>query len=317
MVIDFRLLAPSYFQLLATVCSLVQKIFDDALESLGESHYINHYIPSQSRFLEQMSLVNHSLTRSIQQEFLSIQNWLHLMTTKIQLLIGVGINGLLRANNDSDIVEITDQSYGRFVQVTETHIEFINFCSCRQTPTFCQIVPRLDAVNGTQSYSWRFFVGMNAGCIPWLGLLLTDTTWWYRTDIIEQIRFLFGDHLRNQSNPIITPLSNQTTTRFPYESGSYFVFEELLKEALLEQWTGELTRFDLFYEECAPTECIYLIESQRPQLAAFLLLISICGGLNKVLRWTSWLLLQMIFYVRNRYRHRRDQGKLMLILMSR
>ena len=85
-------------------------------------------------------------------------------------------------------------------------------------------VHMLAAINVTQPYPTRNFVGMNAGCVPWLGLLATNTTWWYRTDIIEQIRLLFGDHLRNQSNPTITTLSNQTQTKFRYRNGSYLVF---------------------------------------------------------------------------------------------
>ena len=84
-------------------------------------------------------------------------------------------------------------------------------------------------------------------------------------------------------------------------------------EGLIEQWTGNLTRFDLFYEECAPTECIYIIPAQRSRLAALLLLISICGGLNQVLRWFSLLIIQMAFYIKKQYRHRREQGKCMFV----
>ena len=308
-IIDFRRVAPSYFQLIATVCSLVQNAFNDALDVLGESYSINPYLPSRSQFLEQMSILNATLTTSIQQEFLTIQNWLHLMTTQSQLFVGLSSNGYLALINGTNVVEIIDANLLRFAQVTEENVQVINTCSCRQLITICQAVAFLDEVNTIPSYPFRFFVGMNVGCVPWLGLLLADTNWWYRTDIIEQIRLIFGDNLRNQSDLIITPLNNQTETRFRGTNGSHSLFEVLLREALLEQWNGNLTRFDLFYEECAPKECIYIIQSRRSRLAALLLLISICGGLNQVLRWFALVVFQIIFYLTYLYRHQRGQGK--------
>lgn len=305
--IDFRVVAPSYFQLLAIACSLVENTFDNVLNTLEERHYINQYIPSQFEFLAQMSLLNESLTTSAQQEFLTIQNWLHLMTTHNQFLMGLGTNGRLTANTGSDVVEVTERDLGRYGEVTETLFTYTSTCSCRQFPTICQVVPFLDAVNGGQMYPFRFFVGMNVGCIPWAGLLSTNVSWWYRTDIIDQIRLLFDEHPHNQSDSIISPLGNQTETRFRYPNGSHRLFEALFEEALLERWTGNLTRFDLFYQECAPKECTYVIRSERSRLVALLLLVSICGGLNKVLRWFSSLFLRMIFFLGNRYLRRRDQ----------
>ena len=306
---DFPRLASSYFQLLAAVCSFVHDTFDDALHTLGESEYVNQYLPSEERFLEKMSSLNQSITASIQEEFRIIQNWLDLMTTHSQLLIGLPLNGGLAFIDGSDIFEIREIILGSYGTITETGFEFSNTCSCRQKPAFCQIPTILDRIDADQSYPLRILVEMNAGCIPWLGLLLTDTTWWYRTDVIEQIRLLLGDPRRNRSEPIIVPLSNQTETRFPFQNGSYPLFEAMLKEALLERWTGDLARFDLFYHECAPTECTYLIQSERSRLAALLLLLSVCGGLNQVLRWFSLLFVQIFVFIRGRYRHRRLRGK--------
>lgn len=287
----------------------MQNTFDDALNTLEESHYINQYLPSQSRFLEQMSSLNQSLTTSIQQEFLSVQNWLHLMTTQSQLLMGLGLNGRLTVNNDGLIVDITDTHIG-VSEVIDGLTFALNDCSCRQFSQFCQFITILHDVSEVQWYPWRIFVEMKAGCIPWLGLLSANTTWWHQADIVEHIRLIFGDHLRNQPNPIIVPLSNETETRFRYQNGTYPLFEDLIKEALLERWTGNLTRFDLLYQECAPIECTHLIQSQWSRLAASLLLTSICSGLNVVLRWSSFLFLRMGFYLIDRYRHQRDQGKL-------
>lgn len=263
LVVDFRRLASSYFQLLAAICSLVQNIFDDALDTLQENQYINQYLPSESQFLEHIRLLNESFAASVQQEFFNLQSWLHLMTTESQLFVGLSLHGYLKANDDSDVVEIMTINAVSSAQVTETEITMSSVCSCRQRPTDCLIVTNLVEVEGSRPYPSRYFVGMNVGCIPWLGLLLTDTTWWHRTDIIEQIRLLFGDHLRNRSTSIITPLSNQTQTRFRFTNGSQPLFEHLLKAALLERWTGNLTRFGLFYQECALRKCIYLIQSRR------------------------------------------------------
>ena len=315
--VDFRSLAPSYFQLLVMVCSLIHNTLDDALITLGENHYINQYLPSRSAFVEQMRLLNESSTTSIQQEFLSLENWLHLMTTESQLFVGLSLNGYLEENGNDDVVDIVLREAVLLSDLTETDFSWASTCSCLLLPTDCQFLTLLYEVNSDRFYPHRNFVGMSGGCIPWLGLLVSDTTWWHRTDIIDQIRLLFNDHLRNLPDPIIIPLSNYTQTRFRLTDGSHPLFEDLLKQALLEQWTGDLTRFDLFYEECAPSECTYLIQSQRSRLAALLLLISICGGLNKLLRWFSLIMLRLVFYLRNRYRHQRDRGKMILMFMMR
>ena len=312
-IVDFRRVAPSYFQLLATVCSLIQSTFNDALDTLARSQFINQYLPSKSQFLEKTTSLNQSFTNSLEQDFLSMQNWLYLVTTQSQLLIGLALNGRLTSEDNDDIVRIWGPPLGLFGTITETSISLRGICSCRRMTTLCQVVSVLSAVSSNETYPERYFVGMNAGCFPWLGILATNINWWYRTDIIEQIRLLFGDHLRNQSDPIITPLSNQTKTRFRY-NGSFPLFRQLLAEALLEDWDGNLTRFDLFYEQCAPKECNYLIKSERPHLTAFLLLISICGGLNRILRWFTLLLILSIFYVTHSCHHRRRQGKHLLLV---
>ena len=173
---------------------------------------------------------------------------------------------------------------------------------------------RLEAIQVNQSYPTSNLIGMNAGCVPWLGLLTTDTTWWYRNDIIAQIRLLFGDHLRNQSIPTVTALNNQMPSKFRYKNGSYLRFQDILAEASLEEWTGDLTRFDLFYGECAPKECTYVIQSRRDRVTAFLLLVSICGGLNHLLRWFTLIVFLILSYVRDRHRYRREQGKHRLLI---
>ena len=227
--LDFRIASRPYFQLLANVCYLVRNIFDDALNTSKESHYINQFLLSQSKFLEQMLLLNQSLTTSIQQEFLSIQSWLGLMTTHSQLLVGLLTNANFDPDDNSDVIRISDIFLA--VYDREEGFSYHQHSLCRQSPEIGRALVTIDfaVINNTEYFVNRQFNEMYAGCVPWLALLLTDTTWWYHTDTINHIRLTFGDNLRNQSDPIIIPLSNQTQTRFRYKNGSHPPFQDILR----------------------------------------------------------------------------------------
>ena len=308
--IDFRRILPSYFQLLRSSCLVARDMIDQALDTLSITRFVNDRVLSKDRFIEQMQNLNKSFTSSIQLEFSSTNRWLYLTSTTSQFLIGLNLNGELRIDDNNSTVRIKDPEMALISYVTEDFYGVRGVCSCRFIANQCQVVSVFYETNTDESVSKKYFVGMNAGCTPWLGLLQSNIDWWFSVHYVERIRQILMENVRNRSIPNLEPLRNDTETRFPCENGSYPVFEDLLEEVLIEKWRGNTTRFDLFYEQCAPRECTYTITAKRSPLAALLVLISISSGLNRILRWISSFSLLLGFLIIDKYRrHYQQQSK--------
>ncbi|CAF0876214.1 unnamed protein product [Adineta steineri] len=65
--------------------------------------------------------------------------------------------------------------------------------------------------------------------------------------------------------------------------------------SMLRFFSQTNTHFDQFYNECLPRSCTYTNKQRRGILASLLLLIAICGGLNKMFRILIPLFGKIIF----------------------
>ncbi|CAF3159762.1 unnamed protein product, partial [Rotaria sp. Silwood2] len=83
---DFRSIGASYFQLLATFCSIAKEIIDEALLTLAKAQFVNDRVISKSYFIQQMQNLNNTYTNSIRKEFLITKEWLYTTAQTNQLL---------------------------------------------------------------------------------------------------------------------------------------------------------------------------------------------------------------------------------------
>ncbi|CAF2844404.1 unnamed protein product [Rotaria sp. Silwood2] len=65
------------------------------------------------------------------------------------------------------------------------------------------------------------------------------------------------------------------------------------------------THFDLFYDQCAPATCSYRITKRRNIIVAILLLMSICGGLNRGLQILLPLICKIVFFCIDKWKTRK------------
>src|SRR5690349_15445324 len=91
-------------------------------------------------------------------------------------------------------------------------------------------------------------------------------------------------------SPNIKSLNTSMSTRF-----GNILLESLLREMLMKTWIGNDTRFDQFYNKCAPISCSYTIV-QRRNIIVVLLLISIYSGLTQGRRIFVPLIGKFIFF---------------------
>lgn len=308
--IDFRRTAPSYFQLVATLCSIARETIGTALSTLMTSRFVNDRVLSRSLFDEQIQRLNQTFTSSLRENFLAVKDWIDITVQVNQFLTGLNLNGLIRVSDDHTSVSIEDPIWGLIGIVEETWYASAGPCSCRKNAYDCQIVSILYQTLANGSLSQRNFVGMNAGCVPWYGVLRSNIGWWYKNASVEQIRQTFTVGAQSELPPSIQALDPHVDSRFRQENELYPDFHTLVEEILIESWIGNRSRFDLFFKQCAPTFCSYTIDDRYSRITALLLLASICGGLNRALRLLVPVLVLIVFNTIDTYRNRLpDQGK--------
>ncbi|CAF4517777.1 unnamed protein product [Rotaria sp. Silwood2] len=281
---DFRSIGASYFQLLATFCSIAKENIDEALLTLAKAQFVNDRVISKSSFIQQMQNLNNTYTNSIRKEFLITKEWLYTTAQTNQFLNALEINTKILVNNDDFSIIIADLSLAEFSYPNDNSISVNGACSCRRNGYLCSIASILyyNTVNGSQT--WHYFIGMDVGCVPLFGLLKSSIDWWYKSIYIEQIRESFAEGIQSKLSPDIHSLDSNISSRFRNDDGTYPEFNVLVDEMLIESWTSDVSRFDLFYSQCQPKSCSYVIDARYPRFVALLILISICGGLNRGFR---------------------------------
>ena len=126
--------------------------------------------------------------------------------------------------------------------------------------------------------------------MPLIGFLQSTFTWWYDGTYLKNIQETYARVIYSQPPPNIKPLNASVSTRFGKE-----VLGTLLNEMFLEMPIGNETHFDQFYTQCAPISCSYTIVQRRDLIVVLFLLISICSGLNKILRILLRAFVKLIF----------------------
>ncbi|CAF3324431.1 unnamed protein product [Rotaria sp. Silwood2] len=301
---EFQRTGSSYFQFLASFCSVAREIIDEAINTIILTQYVNSHVPSKSLFIKHITAFNRSLTLCIIDDFMRTKDWLVTAALANRYLIGLYSNERIQFLEDNSTIVVDDIILPHHDQPQEQSISILGMCSCRRSSSSCHRVPTLvyKMANGTRT--WRNFIGIEVGCVPVFDLLNSDVSWWYTSAYIEQIRQGYAEGVNVKEIPNIQPLNSSVSTRFHMNNQSYILFEALLDELLIETWTNDIFRFDLFYTLCAPLSCSYTIDEKYPLFVALLLLISICGGLNRALRLFLPALINLSHFSLEKYYNR-------------
>ncbi|CAF4287047.1 unnamed protein product [Rotaria sp. Silwood2] len=294
---DFRTYGASYFQFLATYCLLAEINIEDAQRIFLSTQFINNYLPSQSLFFQQVKYISESFIAKTRHEFARTLNWTQTATMVSQFLTGANTNFHITVDIDGQVI-INDVTFLIVTQITHHSLSTSGSCSCGFEDELCFLKPII-YTNGSNVLDFlQIFHELKIGCIPIFGLFLSEIDWWYNITYIENIRMTYSMIMNSQPSFDIKSLNRSVPTRFEHCS-----LNILLQEMFIETVISNNTRFDLFYEQCAPVACSYQVVRRREIIIAIILLINVYGGLSRGLRLIIPLIGSLIYFFIRKYQN--------------
>ena len=275
---DFRTMGNSYFQLLAAFCSLTKGNIADAQSSFSSIQLVNARMLPSLLFIQQTDAIMASYVDSTRNDFQRTVAWIRFVFTGSYLVTGVNTNSAIDVGQNNTVV-IGERTFAVPKYINHTSFILTDLCSCPVEFDNC-FIPNLLYANETDTLAYkRYFFEIPIGCIPLLGFLRSTFTWWYDQNHLEDIQDTYSRVILSKSSPIINALDASLPSKYQYQSLEY-----LLNQMFIEPPTHQKALFDLYYDQCAPSSCSYTVVKRRDLLVALLLLISICGGWNRILR---------------------------------
>ena len=274
---DFRTIGNSYFQILATACTLAKNNIEDAQNSFANTRLVSDRVLARHLFIQQINAIIQSYINSTLNDFRQTVDWIILASSSNYFLTGANTNSYITFD-DNDIANIGFLLIQVIADISHEHISFSDFCTCPAINGDCFSMNML-YTTGTQSLEYeRIFSEVLIGCLPLSGLLLSKITWWYDQTYLEIIRNSYSRVILTQASPNIDSLNASLSDYFEIPI-MYILFYAMFTNSS----TRNETHFDLFYNQCAPISCSYTISQRRDLVVVILLLISICGGLKEIL----------------------------------
>jgi hypothetical protein len=303
MVRDFRTTGASYFQLLATFCSLAKSNIEDAQRIFTNTQFINAHVLASPLFNQQIQAMIESYISNTQDNFKRTFEWIDIAFITNFLLTGANTNFVVTVT-ENDTLIVKDLIFERIDQLNHNSYANDGVCACPTESLSC-FVTNLLYINGSSTLEFeQIFSELSIGCIPLVGFLHSKYAWWYNETYLKNIQATYAIVINSQSSLHIKSLNTSIPTRFKNSSLEY-----LLREMFIETWIRNDTHFDQFYNECAPISCSYTIIQRRDIIVVLFLLISICGGLKEVLRILVPAFFKLIFFFMDWWKNRDTQHR--------
>ena len=285
---DFRIFGASYFQFLDTFCSLSSETIESEQTISRSKELINNNVLSPGIFSQQVNATIEAFVNTTLNRFTKMLAWIDMDNSVNQFLTGTNINFNAKLAGNEVLFEgvlVTVLYY-----ISHEALDIGSTCSCTKDTSSCRLALLLFK-NGTLLFDYaRYFEEIPMGCIPYYGFSRSSIAWWYERDYIEDIRESYTYVIHSQSAPAVQPLNRSVSTRFYNRAVA-----DLRNAMFVESTVKEAAIFDTFYSECAPKSCTYKIVRRREVFVALLLLISVCGGLARGLRFLIPLLSKCAF----------------------
>lgn len=302
---DFRTIGASYFQFLATVCSITEINLENARHVFINTQFITDRLLAPRLFNRQTEALFESFSTTTGNDYNRTFDWINFIFYTGYFLIGTNINFQV-AIDDNDQIDIATPIFVLVKNFTRANFAASGVCSCLSDGFQCSLVALL-YTNTSDAWDFRqVFMELPVTCLPSVGFLISDTAWWYNERYLENIRETYSMVIDAQSLVEIKSLNASVLSRFEGKR-----LKDLLHEMLIERWVGNETHFDAFYKACTPLSYSYTIIRRRDIIAILLLIVSICGGLNSGLRIIVPFIGKLFFFCADQWKNRNisDQGK--------
>ncbi|CAF1458347.1 unnamed protein product [Adineta steineri] len=212
---DFRKIGASYFQLLATFCSLAEMNIADAQHIFLNTEFINDRVPSLPHFIQQTKAMMTSFIDTTKYDFLQTFNWMRLIFLTSYLYNGLNTNVGISINEHSQVIT-NFRKYDIVSIIQDGFMIGHDTCNCETKPATCSAIPSLyintSDLNNNNEY--LLFKILHLGCSPLSGFLESKTAWWYDITYMEHIQATYSMVIHTQRSPNIEPLNANISTLF-------------------------------------------------------------------------------------------------------
>ncbi|CAF1255681.1 unnamed protein product [Didymodactylos carnosus] len=259
----FGFLVSYYFKMLAILCTLANETIYNALNEAGATQLITLTVQTEYN----IETESQAFVKDVKS------------ATETSFATSLDITRNVAQSNQLASALQTNYRYGffedlRFIPDTITHIRrdeldhvtsnnFYNVCNCESTVgCYTDILDQYDVP------------GFYLGCSILESLLLSDLRCLYDETCLDD----FQMQLRNVSDNI-TVLKSSTASKFSPNT----TVGNLVRNLMAENWKKNIS-FKLYYEQCAPSYCVYTYRQKFDVLYIVTTIIALIGGLTKGLQ---------------------------------
>ena len=270
----------SYFQLLASFCSLIQSTINDTYRVFSVNVYTNDQVIPRTVLLAQAQEFSDLYIKSTETEtnrsFSFVRD-----TTQLNQFITERANNFYMLIHTNGEIEMDEGSLG--YPNPSRPGSLIGGCPCIAEGNRCGLYPYF-TTNGTN----RIYVtSLITRCFPSESVLSSTLECWYNPDLMALVR---GSYtwigVPNVIN--VSLLNNTIQSRFLINT----TIERLMQGLFIENWTVSFS-YDRYYNTCAPISCTYTIERQFDLFLVVVTAVAVYGGLSKGLRLLIPLLVSL------------------------
>jgi hypothetical protein len=248
---DFRSRGVVYFQVLQTLCNMIQEKTSDALSYTLSGSINNVYCIPEAQVLSQINQDVTAMSNTFTFFFVSLLQVVRDSTHDNQLLNIYSSNWVFGPRYGAKIPD--DPIFTQPVSHGPN-------CSCAISPT-CTEPIFLDG---------QIIPGFVLGCIPLESLLRSTLLCLYNQTCIDLINI--------NNLPSIRPLDASSFTRFELNT----TVDELAMDMFVEEWSLNVS-YSNYFNECKPTVCSYWVSQRKNTLQLVTILLGIYGGLTTIL----------------------------------
>ncbi|CAF1189944.1 unnamed protein product [Didymodactylos carnosus] len=277
---DLRTLITPHFVVLKAFCQLSQTTVTNAVVQFDQRIFVSAQVLSEDLFqLQGQSFIN--LFKS--QTSGSFTRLLDLISSMTQ-----GNN--LIPMFDSHFLVGMFGSQGEILPYNGAYGDD-NGSSCRcQTSSIC--TSKIGIYDSTSGDSFLFTVdGFRTGCWQLEALFQSTLECFFNQTCFDRIQSLI-----NSSVPLNATILNSTLL-INYSTTS--TIGTMVKQLMLEQWNASIS-YSHYYNECSPNYCMYTYTTRLDTAFMLTIILSLVGGLSKVLRVVTPLIILLFRQLRNR-----------------
>ncbi|CAF1229595.1 unnamed protein product [Adineta ricciae] len=281
---DFRKSGIHSFQALSTLCELINRTISESLIQLRSNNYVSTSMTSFSLFQSQIDSFVSQHRLSTTQSFLLSFDLIRNTTQSNTLLSASSTNYAFHYPNTSSSSILHSKSYSN--------------CTCEINPTCVQS-------SSVYNSSGQFLIpGFYYGCYTIEALLQSTLECFFNEICISKIL----SYINPAPSISIATLSSTWSSRYSTNT----TIQQLLNSLMIEQWQL-VTKYEDYYAQCQPTECIYTYARTSNAIFIATTLLALFGGLITFLKIVIPVLVKFIEWINRRSRRRQRIQRVVIV----